>query len=65
MKTDRYVIVKKASNGFVLNLHVENEDGDEMVKQGIASNGTLGAEIQALFRTKIRGRKEKAAEAAG
>jgi len=57
MKTDRYVIVKKASNGFILSLFVENEDGDEKVKEGIASNGTLGAEIEALFRTKIRTKK--------
>lgn len=43
MKTDRYVIVKKASNGFILSLHLENDEGDPKVKEGIASNGTLGA----------------------
>jgi len=63
MKIDRYVIVKKASNGFILSLFVENEDGDSKVKEGIASNGTLGAEIEALFRTKIRGRKAVEGEA--
>jgi hypothetical protein len=64
MKTDRYVIVKKASNGFILSLLVENDDGDEKVKSGIASNGTLGAEIEALFRTKIRTKKGTAEEVA-
>lgn len=65
MKTDRYVIVKKASNGFILSLYLENEDGDEKAKEGIASNGTLGAEIEALFRTKIRRKKATEGEAAG
>ena len=64
MKIDRYVIVKKASNGFILSLFVENEDGDAKVKEGIASNGTLGAEIEAMFRTKIRTKKEKSEERA-
>ena len=65
MKVDRYVIVKKASNGFILSLLVENDDGDEKVKGAIASDATLSVEIMALFRTKIRTKKEKAgAEAA-
>lgn len=64
MKTDRYVIVKKASNGFILSLHLENDEGDPKVKEGIASNGTLGAEIEALFRAKIRTKKGTAEEGA-
>jgi hypothetical protein len=64
MKTDRYVIVKKASNGFILSLFVENGDGDEKVKEGVSSETTLGVEIRTLFRTKLRAKKEKKGEEA-
>lgn len=64
MKVDRYVIVKKASNGFILSLLVENDDGDEKVKGAIASDATLSVEIMALFRTKIRTKKGTAEEVA-
>ena len=61
MKTDRYVIVKKASNGFILSLYLENGDGRVNAKECIASDVTLGVEIEAMFSTRIRTKKGKKA----